>query len=287
MAFLKKKTTPNARSRAGNLTAFLFLLVLGGFIALPLYYTAINAFKPINELFLFPPRFVVHNPTIENFREIVRVQSQSLVPVERYIFNSVFITAVATVGYTLIASMAGYTMAKLWFPARNIINTFIILAILFRPEVTALPQYMIMAKMGILDTYLALILPLMSTSFGVFLMTQFTQTIPNDMLEAARIDGAGEKFTYFRIVLPMVRPAWLTLMIFTFISSWNVSGGQFTYSETMKTLPVMMQQINTGGIARAGVTAAVSVLLMIPPIIIFVLCQNSVIETMASSGIKD
>ena len=274
------------RSRAGNAAALLFLAVFGVFIALPMYYSVINAFKPISELFLFPPRFVVYHPTLQNFAEILRVQSQSLIPVERYVFNSVFVTAASTGGYILLASMAGYAMAKLRFPGKTIINRVIVFAILFRPEVTALPQYMLMAKTGMLDTFWALILPLMSTSFGVFLMGQFISAIPDDVLEAARIDGAGEKYSFFKIVLPMMRPAWMTLMILTFISSWNVTGAQFTYSESMKMLPTMMQQINTGGIIRTGVTAAVSVLLMLPPIVIFLFCENSVVETMAYSGIK-
>ena len=274
------------RSRAGNFTAFLFLMIFGIFIALPMYYSIINAFKPISELFLFPPRFVVYHPTLENFADIIKVQSQSLIPVERYVFNSVFVTAASTGGYILLASMAGYAMAKLRFPGKTIINRVIVFAILFRPEVTALPQYMLMAKTGMLDTFWALILPLMSTSFGVFLMGQFISAIPDDVLEAARIDGAGEKYSFFKIVLPMMRPAWMTLMILTFISSWNVTGAQFTYSESMKMLPTMMQQINTGGIIRTGVTAAVSVLLMLPPIVIFLFCENSVVETMAYSGIK-
>jgi len=276
-----------SRSRGGNIAALTVLFLLGAFIALPLYITIINAFKPLNELFLFPPRFTVHSPTFKNFIGIVQIQSQAIVPVERTIFNSVFVTAVSTFGYILIASMAGFSMAKLTFPGKKIISTVIVFAIMFRPEVTALPQYMLMAKMGILDTFFALILPMMSTSFGVFLMTQFCSSVPDDMLEAARIDGAGEKFTFFRIVLPLIKPAWLTLMILSFISGWSTTGAQFTYSESMKLLPTMLAQINSAGIQRAGIAAAAAVILMIPPIVMYLICQSSVVETMAYSGIKD
>ncbi len=274
------------RSVFGNITAMLFLLIFGVFVALPMYYSVINAFKPVSELFLFPPRFVVYHPTLENFKNIIKVQSQSLIPTERYVFNSILVTVCSTAGYILLASMAGYAMAKISFPGKKAVNTVIVFAILFRPEVTSLPQYILMAKVGILDTFWALILPLMGTSFGVFLMAQFMEAIPDEILEAARIDGAGEKYLFFKIVLPSVRPAWLTLMIFTFISGWASTGAQFTYSESMKLLPTMMQQINTGGIIRSGVTAAVSVLLMLPPVILFLICENSVVETMAHSGIK-
>ena len=276
-----------SRSTAGNIVIFICLALAGAFVALPLYYSLISAFKPIGELFLFPPRFIVYHPTLDNFTGIVRLQSQSLVPFERYIINSVLVAGVSTGGYIMVAAMAGYAMSKLKVPFKKVIYTVIVFAILFRPEVTALPQYMLMAKMGMLDTYLALILPLMSTSFGVFLMMQFTESVPDDILEAARIDGAGEKYAFFRIVLPMLRPAMLTLTIFTFISSWNVTGAQFTYSENMKLLPAMLQQISTGGVIRTGIMAAVSVLLMLPAIILFLICQGSVVETMAHSGIKD
>ncbi len=280
----KKKR--NTRSGLGNAIAAIFLLLMGIFIALPIYYSIINAFKPTSELFLFPPRFIVYKPTLENFIDVVRVQSQSLVPVERYLFNSIFITVIGTAGYVLIASMAAYPMAKRNFPGKKIIYYIIVFAILFRPEVTSLPQYMMMSKFGMLDTYWALILPLLATSFGVFLMMQFMSTVPDEILEAARIDGAGEKYTFFHIVLPTVKPALLTLTIFNFVSAWSTAGSQFTYSETMKLLPTMLTQISTGGVMRAGVTAAGTVLLMMPSIIVFAVCQGSVIETMTHSGIK-
>ena len=274
------------RSQFGNGIVLLFLLLLGAFTALPIYYSIINAFKPISELFLFPPRFVVYEPTLSNFSDIIKVQAQAVVPAERYMFNSVFVAIVSTAVYVLIASMAAYPLSKHNFPGKKVISKVIVFAILFRPEVTSVPQYILMANMHLLDTYLALILPALGTSFGVFLMMQFIESFPFDVIEAARIDGAGEKKIFFQVVFPSLKPAWLTLIIFTFISVWNVPGAQFTYSESMKMLPTMMMQINSGGIIRAGVAAAVSVLLMLPPMVIFLLCQNSVVETMAHSGIK-
>ena len=274
------------RSRAGNAAAFLFLAVFGVFIALPMYYSVINAFKPISELFLFPPRFVVYHPTLQNFAEILRVQSQSLIPVERYVFNSVFVTAASTGGYILLASMAGYAMAKLRFPGKTIINRVIVFAILFRPEVTSIPQYIIMAKLQVIDTYWALILPAMGTSFGVFLLMQFMEAIPNEIIESCRIDGAKEVTLFFRLILPMVKPAWLTVVIFTFTSVWNTNGVQFIYSESRKMLPAMLSQLSGAGVARAGVASAVAVLLLIPPVVIFLFSQKSVVETMAHSGLK-
>ncbi len=274
------------RSKYGNAISFFFLALMGVFIALPIYYSIINAFKPVSELFLFPPRFVVYHPTFENFKNIIRLQSQSTIAVERYIFNSVTVTVIATAGYNLIASLAAYPMAKKEFPGKKIISVVIVFAILFSADVTELPRYMMMSKFGMLDTYWAILLPAMAGSFGVFLMIQFMSGIPNDILEAANIDGSNEIQTFFYIIMPSVKPALFTLTIFTFIATWPLSGSQFTYSESLKMLPTMLAQLNSGGISRTGVAAAGTVVMMLPPIIVFLICQGSVIETMTYSGIK-
>lgn len=257
------------RSKYGNAISFFFLALMGVFIALPIYYSIINAFKPVSELFLFPPRFVVYHPTFENFKNIIRLQSQSTIAVERYIFNSVTVTVIATAGYILIASLAAYPMAKKEFPGKKIISVVIVFAILFSADVTELPRYMMMSKFGMLDTYWAILLPAMAGSFGVFLMIQFMSGIPNDILEAANIDGSNEIQTFFYIIMPSVKPALFTLTIFTFIATWPLSGSQFTYSESLKMLPTMLAQLNSGGISRTGVAAAGTVVMMLPPIVVF------------------
>ena len=275
-----------SRSIGGNLTAFVFLVLIGCFMALPIVYAVLNAFKPLNELFLYPPRFFVYNPTWENFSGLFKLQESMLVPIERYTFNSIFVTVAATGGYVIVAALAAYPMAKHRFPCKALLTQFVVFAILFRPEVTGIPQYIIIAKLGMIDTYWAVILPAMATSFGVFLMRQFMEGIPDEVLESARMDGAGEWFIFARIVMPMVKPAWLTLIIFTFQSIWNTTGVQYLYSENLKMLPVALQQISTAGIGRAGVASAVAVILMLPPVLIFIFSQNAVIETMAHSGLK-
>lgn len=275
-----------SRSAGGNFLVALFLLLLGAFMLLPIYYTVVNSLKSIHELFLFPPRLYVTSPTLDNFRGLIRIQGQAPVPFERYAFNSLFVTVAATGGFMLAASMAAYPLAKHRFPGKKVILQLVVFAILFRTEVTAVPQYILMVKTRLIDTYAALILPALATSFGVFLMTQFAEGIPEEILESARIDGAKEIPLFFRMVLPMVRPAWLTLGIFTFTSVWSTTGTQFIYSEELKMLPAMLAQIGGAGLSRAGVSAAVSVLLMVPPVVMFLFCQRSVIETMAHSGLK-
>ena len=275
-----------SRSRWGNILVALFLGLLGIVMVIPLYYTVISAFKPINELFYFPPKFYVVNPTIKNFISLIKLQSQSEVPFERYIFNSVFVTLVSTVGYVLLASMAAYPLAKHKFPGKKIITQLVVFAILFRPEVTSIPQYIMMSKVGIIDTYLALILPAMGGSFGVFLLQQFLDTVPNELIESGRIDGSSELRIFFQLIMPILKPAWMTVVIFTFISVWNTTGVQFIYSESLKMLPTMLSSLSTAGIARTGVAAAVSVILLVPPVVIFILSESSIVETMAHSGLK-
>lgn len=276
-----------SRSFGGNLAIGLFLLLLGAFTALPIVYAVISSFKPLNELFIYPPRFFVTRPTLENYLQVFATQMNMLVPMERYVFNSVFVSAVTTAAYILMASLAAYPLARNRFPGRQFLTQLVVFAILFRPEVIQIPQYLIFARIGVVDTYWALILPVLIGSFGVFLMKQFMEGIPGEILESARIDGAGEWRIFFRLIMPMVKPAWLTLVIFTFQSVWNNNGLQYIYTENLKTLPTALSQMTSSGLTMAGVSSAVAVLLMLPPVLMFVFTQGNVMETMSHSGIKD
>ena len=280
------KTKRVSRSLGGNIAIKVFLALIGVFTALPLVYTMVTAFKPLSELFLFPPRFFVYQPTTENFRSLLQLSGDMLEPFERYIFNSVFTTVVGTLGYIIVASFAAYPLAKHNFPAKVLILQTVVWAILFRTEVTSIPQYNIIAGLKMIDTYWAIILPAMAGSFGVFLMRQFMTGIPDDIIEAARVDGLGEIRIFWRIIMPMIKPAWITLTIFTFQAMWNTTGVQFVFSEDLKMLPVALQQISTVGFARAGVGSAIAFILMLPPVVIYIFCQNAVLDTMAHSGLK-
>ena len=275
------------RSTGGNVVLFLVLLVGGAFMALPLVYAVVQSIKPMVELFIFPPRFTVRRPTLDNFRMLISVASNLWVPFERYLFNSVFVSLVGTVGHVLLASMAAYPLAKHKFPGSKILFNVIVLSLLFSNQVTYLPQYIVMARAGLIDSYWSIILPSFAMTLGLYLMKQFMEQIPDTVLEAARIDGASETRICFQIVMPQVRPAWLTLIIFAFQSIWNQTGLSFIFSEEYKLLPTILRQISAGGIARAGVSSAATMLLIIPPILTFLITQSSVIETMAHSGMKD
>ena len=289
MARLKKKRkgVKPSHSRAGNFFNLFLLVLLGLFMVVPLVLSISNSLKPLEELFVFPPRLFVRNPTLKNFHDVFVLMSESWVPFSRYIFNTVLITVVGTLGHLIIASLCAYALAKHKFPGRNLIFGVIVTALMFAGQVTAIPNYLIMSKIGWLDSYLALIIPAIGKPMGLFLMKQFMEQIPDSLLEAARIDGSTEFLTFFKIAMPQVKPAWLTLIIFSFQDLWNMQGSNFIYSEDLKTLPYALSQIAAGGISRAGATAAVTVIMMIVPITIFIINQSSIVETMASSGIKE
>jgi len=275
------------RSFTVTFLLFAFLGLFGCFSAIPLIYAVNNAFKPLDELFIFPPRIFVRNPTLDNFYDLFALMGNSWVPLSRYIVNTLLITIIGTAGHILLASAAAYPLAKYRFPGSRALFTIVVLSLMFSGHVTAIPNYMVMSWLGWINTHLSIIVPSLAFSLGLFLMKQFMEQIPDALLEAAKIDGASEYRIFWSIVMPNVKPAWLTLMILQFPTLWGSDGGNFIYSENLKTLHYALGQISQGGIARAGVGAAVALILMIVPITMFVISQSNVIQTMASSGMKD
>jgi ABC-type glycerol-3-phosphate transport system permease component len=275
------------RSFGGDTFIFTILGVFGIFFAFPLVFSINHAFKPMNEIFLFPPNIFVRRPTMNNFQDLFIIMSKSWVTFSRYIFNTVFITAVGTIGLILIASMGAFVVSKYQFPGAKIFFSGVIITLMFSGYVTAIPNYLVMARLGWVDTYLSVIVPAFAMPMGFFLLKQFIDTIPDTLLDAAKIDGAREFGIYLWIVMPIIKPAWLTVMIFSVQSLWNARASNFIYSEQLKTLPYALSQIMTAGIARAGVGAAVTLFVMIVPLVMFILAQSNVLQTMASSGIKE
>ena len=275
------------RSLGGTIVLMLMLALVGMFMALPMLYAIGSAFKPLEEIFLFPPRLFPQNPTIVNFKMMGDTLSNLTVPFERYLFNSVFISVVSTCVYLFIAILAAYPLAKHDFPGKNWINEVITIALMFTASVTGLVQYLIMSLLGMIDTYSAIILPTFASTMGVFLCKQYMTGIPTAMLEAGKVDGANELTILVRLVIPNIKPVILTMLIFQFQGVWNSVPSNVIYSEELKTLPQAMNQIATAGISRAGVGSAAALLLMIPPIAVFIFSQSSVMETMAHSGIKE
>ena len=276
------------RSKGGDAGITFMLTILGLFMFVPMYYVVIQSFKPLDELFMFPPKFIVMKPTFDNYGDLFTLMSDSWVPFSRYIFNTVFITICGTLGNLIFASMAAYSLAKLRFPGRNAIFQLIVTSLMFHSTVNQVTHFIILSSFGWIDTYLSIIVPSMATTMGLYLMKQFMESsVPDTVLESARLDGASEFRTYLTIAMPMVKPAWLTLMIECFKSLWNSGSSIYIHSEELKTFNYAIQQIVSGGIARSGAGAASTVVMMSVPILVFVLNQSQIIETMGSSGMKD
>jgi ABC-type glycerol-3-phosphate transport system permease component len=276
-----------SRSTWGNIIIVTLLVLIAVFMALPLVYAIVTAFKPIDELFMFPPRFFVMRPTTRNFKDLFALMAGSFVPFSRYLFNSLQISIVGTVGHVIIASMAAYPMSKHKFPGRNIIFTSIILSLMFQGNTLAIPQYIILSKLGLIDSQLSVISLSVASALGLFLMKQFMENVPDALLESARIDGASEFRTFWQIAMPSVKPATLTLIILQVQGLWYNTGSSFLYSEQLKTLPVALGQILSGGIAFGGMGAAAMLIIISVPIIVFVVNQANVVRTFTSSGIKE
>ncbi|MCL2720489.1 MAG: carbohydrate ABC transporter permease [Treponema sp.] len=275
------------RSYGGDAFIITILTIFGLFFAYPLVFAINNAFKPLNEIFLFPPRLFVERPTMNNFQDLFILMSKSWVTFSRYIFNTVFITVVGTVGLIIFASMGAFVVSKYKFPGAKIFFQGVIITLMFQGYVTQIPNYLIMASLGWVDTFLSVVIPAFAMPIGFFLLKQFIDTIPDTLLEAAKVDGAKEFRIFLYIILPMIKPAWLTVMIFSVQNLWNARASVFIYSEQLKTLPYALGQIIMGGVARAGVGAAVSLFIMIVPLVMFIFAQSNILQTMASSGIKE
>ena len=288
MLSLKSKVGKRAtHSIVGDLGVFVFLFIMGIFMLLPFVYAVAQSLKPMEELFVFPPKFFVRNPTIDNFLDLFLRTNNMWVPFERYIFNSVYMTILATGFSVIFASMAAYPLAKFRFPGSNLYFKIITISLLFVYEVTYIPQYILLSKMQLIDTPFAIILPAISNSLGLFLMKQFMSQLPDALIEAARVDGANTWITFWRVVMPNVKPAWITAIILSFQAIWNRDTSSYIFTEQFKNLPAIFRQISASNtIATMGIASAAAVILMIPPIVVFIASQSRVLETMAYSGIK-
>jgi len=276
------------RSRGGDTGIFIFMAIMGVFMFLPMLYTILQSLKPLDELWAFPPRFFVTSPTLKNFKDLFKLMNTNWVPFSRYIFNTVFISAAGTFGHLILSSMAAYVLSKIKFPGRNGLFQLIVYSLMFHQTVAAISNFIIMSRLHWVDTHLALIIPAWGSTLGLYLMKQFMESSVSDaMLESARLDGASEFYTFWKIAMPMVKPAWLTLIVYSFKDLWNMGSSIYIYSEELKTFNYAIGQIVSGGIVRAGAGAASTVVMMIVPITVFIISQSNIIETMATSGMKD
>ena len=255
---------------------------------LPMLYTLMQSLKPLDELWAYPPKFYVTSPTLKNFTDLFRLMNTAWVPFSRYIFNTVVISVSGTFGNLFLSSMAAYVLSKIKFPGRGWMFQLIVLSLMFHTTVAQIANFIIMSTLHWVDTYWALIIPAWGSTLGLYLMKQFMESSVSDaVLESARLDGAKEIQTFWLIAMPMVKPAWLTLIVYSFKDLWNMGASIYIYSEQLKTFSYAIGQILSGGIVRSGAGAASTVVMMIVPIAVFIISQSNIIETMASSGMKD
>lgn len=281
-----KRRRPN-RSVWGDIGIYLMLVIVALAMVFPVVFSIAASLKPLDELFRFPPRLFPQQPTLDNFSDLFVIMGQSWVPFSRYLVNTVLITAIGTGGHLIIASMAAFVLAKYDFPGGKLFFSIVVTALMFTGYVTGIPNYIIMSRLKMIDTHWAVILPAFAAPIGLFLMRQFMESIPTALIEAAHIDGAGEFRIFWTIIMPVVKPAWLTMTIFSVQSLWNANAATVVYSEAKKTLVYALQQIQAGGVARTGQAAAATVIVMLVPIVLFICFQGQILETMASSGLKD
>ena len=276
------------RSAGGDAGISVFLIIFGAFMFIPMYYAVVQSLKPLDELWYFPPRFYVVSPTLSNFKAMFSSMSTSWVPFSRYIFNTVLISVAGTFGNLVFGSLAAYAISKIKFPGRKIMFRAVRMSLMFHTTVASIVNFMTMSTLGFVDSYWAIVVPAWGATLGMFLMKQFMESGVSDaVLESARLDGSSELRTYWTIAMPMVKPAWLTLIVYSFKDLWNMGSSAYIMSEQYKTFNYAVQQVVSGGVSRAGVGMAAAVVMMIVPIMVFVFSQSRVVETMSSSGMKD
>ncbi len=275
-----------SRSTGGDIFLFSILLLFGLFSAYPLVFTITNSLKGLDEIFVFPPRLFPRNITFSNFIDLFNLIGNTQIPISRYFMNTIIITFAGTIGHVFLASLCAYPLAKHHFPGRNLINQLVVYSLMFSVAVTTIPRYMIISWLGLIDSQLAIIIPAWGFTLGLFLMRQFMVTVPNELLEASKIDGANEYQVFFLVVMPLVKPAWLTLIILLFQQLWGTDGGAYIFTENLKPLSYALRQIVAGGIARTGTAAAVTVIMLIIPLTVFIINQTKMLDTMAHSGLK-
>jgi ABC-type glycerol-3-phosphate transport system permease component len=274
---------------------YLVLIPVAIFMILPIVYIVNQAFKPLDELFLFPPRLFVQKPTMENFQMLMRTGSGTSVPMSRYLFNSIFITAVTVFLNLAFSVSAGYALSKRKFKSRSMLFKINQFALMFVPVAVVIPRYLVLVNLNVINTYWAHILPMLAMPVSLFLVKQFIDQVPDSLIEAARIDGAGDFSILYRVVVPLIKPALATVAILTFQAMWNniEASNYWVSDETLKTFvfylsTLTQQQQGTASatIAGVGMAAAAGLILFIPNLIIFVFMQSRVMNTMSHSGMK-
>jgi len=276
-----------------QLKFYMILIPLSVFMLLPILFIFSTAFKPPDELFAFPPRFFVIRPTLKNFQDLFSKLTTSGIPVSRYLFNSILITIITVISSIVVSSMGAFALSKKNFALKQILFTVNNIALMFVPIAVSIPRFLVIQRMGLLNTFPVHILPVLAMPVGLFLLKQFMDGIPDEIIEAAQIDGASDWYIYLRIILPMIRPALATIAILTFQAAWNNAEISTLYvnDESLRNLAFYLNTLNsqtTGAniVAGQGIAAAAALIMFMPNLIIFIFLQGQVMSTMSHSGLK-
>ncbi len=288
MAISGSKVNPK-KFHKNQIPFYLYLIPIAVFMGMPIIYIINHAFKPMDELFAFPPRFFVSHPSLINFQNLFQQAAGSSIPISRYVFNSIIVTVAVVFLSVMISTMAGFALSKMKFKLNGFIFEANNIALMFVATAVTIPRYLTINAIGILDTYWAHILPLIAMPVCLFLIKQFIDGVPNALLEAAQLEGANAFTIYRKIVLPMVKPAIATGAILTFQSVWNnvETSNLFTSTESIRTLSFYMNTLSgVGTVQGQGMAAAASLIMFVPNLVLFVILQSNVMDTMAHSGLK-
>lgn len=288
MSYQGKKINPT-RFHPSQIKFYVILIPMALFMVIPIVYLFTTAFKPQEELFKFPPSIWVYKPTWQNFQDLFALFQTSSVPASRYLFNSILITVLTVVVSVTLSVSAGYILSKKKFKMRTFLFEINTLALMFVPIAVTIPRFIIIVNLGLIDRFISNILPIIAMPVGLFLIKQFIDQIPDSLIEAARIDGAGEWTILFRVVMPMIKPALATVAILSFQSAWGATEASvyFLNDESLKTFAYYIATFtSSGNAATQGVAAASALIMFLPNLIIFIVMQSQVMDTMAHSGIK-
>jgi len=289
-SFQGSKMNPS-RFHKSQIKFFLFLIPFSILMLLPILFIFNQAFKPQSELFEYPPKFFVRKPTLDNFREFFRIMNSTTVPFSRYLTNTVFVTVIGVILAVLFSALSAYALSKLKFKGKKVLFEINTIALMFVPVAVQIPRYLIIAKMGLIDSFWVHILPMIVMPVAMFLLKQFIDQVPDELIESAKIDGASELEIFIKIILPIITPALATVGILAFQSIWNDSTSSSIYinNESKRTLAFFIQSLTaTQGntVAGQGMAAAASLMMFLPNFLLFVFLQSKVMNTMAHSGIK-
>lgn len=277
------------RFSAGQIKFYLILLPLAVFMIIPVVFIINQAFKPLGELYAFPPTIFAKNPTLDNFKDLFALSGNTGVPMSRYLLNSLIVTLLTVVLNIVITITAAYAFSKKKFKGNKSLFGLNQLALMFVPTAVAVPRYIVIVRMGMINTWWAHILPLVAMPVGLFLVKQFVDQIPDALIEAAVMDGAKDFTIIRKVIIPLTKPAIATSVVLTFQQVWNAveASNNFITDDSMRTLAFYLGSIGTNnGVAAQGMVAAASAITFLPSLVIFVCMQSQVMNTMSHSGIK-